>query len=698
MNNWCLSVFVLLLFISGTSSFFAQNTFSTLQEENVEFTKESFGKERKAELKLALDELEQGDKLFKLGIGHYKEALLHYLSAEKINPNNALLNYKIGKCYLLGHIYKIKSISYFEKAYTLNSFVDKELLYYLGRAYHINSEWEKAIDNYQKFLNNLPADSEVNAEEIKKRITECNHGIYFTANPERVFIDNAGSVLNSQYPEYGAIISADESVLMFTSKRPETTGGEKDSYNNYFEDIYISYRVNKQWTIPVNIGEAINTKGHDATINLSPDGQKLMIYKDDNGDGNIYECELVGDVWSKPKKMSKSINSPYKESSASYSFDQKTIYFVSNRVENSLGGLDIFVSHWDEEKQRWKEASNLGSTINTKYDEEGVFMHPDGKTLYFSSKGHNSMGGYDIFKTTYENGNWTLPINLGYPINTPDDDVFFSISGSGRHGYYSSFNIDGYGEKDIYRITFLGPEKPMVLSSEDNLIASEISPIKEIAIEPRVEINKVRLTILKGIVRDKDAKQPLESVLEIIDNTTGLMVSTVASNSSTGKYLVSLPSGRNYGLAVKAEGYLFHSENINIPKEAAFAEVHKDIFMSKIKIGEKVILRNIFFDSGKYSLRTESSFELGRIHKLLTDNPSIKVEISGHTDDVGSEVTNQQLSENRAKAVVDFLIKQGIASARLIYPGYGEDQPVASNDTNEGRQENRRTEFKILEK
>jgi len=252
---------------------------------------------------------------------------------------------------------------------------------------------------------------------------------------------------------------------------------------------------------------------------------------------------------------------------------------------------------------------NLGPTINTQYGEEGVFLHPDGKTLYFSSQGHTSMGGYDIFKTVYnsETKTWSKPANLGYPVNTPDDDVFFVISASGKHGYYASFNANGYGEKDIYVITFLGLEKPMVMNNEDNLLASQAAPVKETVIAPVLAIKEAQLTILKGVITDELTKQPLEATIEIVDNLKNQVIASFTSNSSTGKYLVSLPAGRNYGIAVKKDNYLFHSENFDIPNTAAYQEVIKDVALKNIAVGSKIILKNIFFDFDKATLRPEST-------------------------------------------------------------------------------------------
>ncbi|MBL0328641.1 MAG: OmpA family protein [Bacteroidetes bacterium] len=681
-------IYILSILLSTTS--FAQN---------IEFTKDNF-KDDKDGLKEAKRNLEKGDEFFAMATVFYKQALdPYYLAAQKFNPNNALLNYKIGKCYLYSN-YKLKSIPYLEKALQLNPEVDPQIHYLLGKAYHLNMDWDKAIKAFQTFQKTLKGEElALVMGDVNVHISQCLTGKEMVKNPIRVFIDNVGPDVNSQFPDYGPVISADESVMIFTSRRTGSTGEKIDpEINEYYEDIYMSTRVNGKWTKAINMGSPINTDNHDANSGLSADGQKFLIYIGNNN-GDLYESELKGDKWSKPDHMNKNINTSYHESSACYTPDGKSVYFVTDKPEGGLGDRDIYVSTKDE-KGKWGKPVNLGPTINTQYGEEGVFLHPDGKTLYFSSQGHKSMGGYDIFKSVYntETKTWSEPENIGYPVNTPDDDVFFVTSASGKHGYYASFNANGYGEKDIYMITFLGAEKPMIMNNEDNLLASQAAPVKETVIAPVLAIKEAQLTILKGVITDDLTKQPLEATIEIVDNLKNQVIASFTSNSSTGKYLVSLPAGRNYGIAVKKENYLFHSENFDIPNTAAYQEVVKDVALKNIAVGSKIILKNIFFDFDKATLRPESTNELERLTKLLNDVPTLKIEISGHTDSKGADEYNKTLSNNRAKAVLDYLVKAGIAANRLTSVGYGEEQPISTNDTDEGRQLNRRTEFKILSK
>jgi outer membrane protein OmpA-like peptidoglycan-associated protein len=485
--------------------------------------------------------------------------------------------------------------------------------------------------------------------------------------------------------------------MLFTSRRPGNVGGEKSTESGaFFEDIWQSVRGSDgKWQPAKNLGENVNTKGHDAVVALAPDGQRLITYVED-GAGDLYEADLKGAQWRKPQQLGRRVNTGQShESSAAYTPNGRMLYYVSNTIEGSLGGHDI----WRIDMEGRGKAENLGAVINTQYNEDGIFVHPDGKTIYFSSEGHNSMGGYDIFKSVRgADGKWSKPENLGWPINTPDDDVFFVLSASGRHGYYSSTREDeGQGSRDIYMITFLGAEKPPVLSGEDQLLASRAAPLRETLLAPPVAISTAQVTILKGLVTDEDSKQPLEATIDLVDNSLNQVIASFKSNEQSGRYLVSLPSGTNYGIVVRKEGYLFHSENFDLPAGAAFAEVVKNIPLKKLDVGAKVVLNNIFFDFNKATLRKESTNELERLVQLMTtEYPNLRIEISGHTDNVGKADYNKDLSQRRAKAVVDYLTGKGVAASRLTSAGYGDTQPVAPNTTDAGRQLNRRTEFKVV--
>lgn len=701
---------------------------SSALAQNVEFEKSNFP-DKKDLLKEAKKSLEEGKDAFVLGKKEYdfitdeyvnvhryfpvsrndyrhagdiyfKQANPFLLKAQEFNPNNADLNYMLGFISFNLNPQSPDAIKYLEKAYSLNAQIPLDATYLLAWANQISLKWDDAIKYYQITLTKLSVNAKENEmmmADVNKKLEECKTGKRLVANPQRIFVDNLGAAINTNYPEYSAFITADESMIAFTACRNTTTGGKTDGENGgYFEDLYISSRKGKQWAQAQNFGPIVNSEDHDATAGLSSDGTILFVYKFKEKDGgDIYVSNLVGNTWSKPEHLNKNINSKAHESSVSLSYDSKRLYFVSDR-EGGLGDRDIYYSDKDA-KGDWGPAVNAGPVLNTKYAEEGVFIHPDGKTIYFSSKGHNTMGGYDIFKSVFENGKWGEPENLGYPINGPDDDVFFVISGSGHHGYFASAKQGGFGDKDIYKITFLGPEKAPLLMNEDNLLASVTAPVSEFKAE-KIESTGPKMTILKGVISDEQTKQPLEATIELVDNSKNEVIAVFKSNSTTGKYLVSLPSGKNYGIAVKREGYLFHSENFDLPAAANFQEVEKNIELKKIDIGKTITLRNIFFDFDKATIRPESANELDRLIKLLTENPTLKIELGSHTDSKGSDDYNQKLSQSRSQSVVTYLIGKGISGDRLVAKGYGETVPVASNDTDEGRQLNRRTDFKILSK
>lgn len=599
----------------------------------------------------------------------YKNALPLYLKLDSLNPDNSTLKYRIGLCYLNSTTNKKKAIPYFEKAISLkknDSELPADVYLNLARAYHLDYKLDEAIAEFEKYKNMLKKD-DPGIAIADQEISMCKVAKELIKKPVDAVITNLGSDVNSPYADYSPVISADESVLIFTSRRGGGSSNELTPTGEYFEDIYISYKIKDKWTKPVSIGENINSEFHEASIGLSADGQQLFIYKDDNGDGNIYVCNLEGDKWSTPKKLGSNINTKAWEPSASLSADGNTLYFVSNR-KGGFGGRDIYKSQRLPDGN-WGLAQNLGNIINTPYDEDAPFIHPDGRTLYFSSRGHNSMGGFDIFSSTLNEFNvWSTPNNVGYPINTTDDDVFYVLSASGKHAYFSSVRPEGLGEKDIYLI---------------NLPSQKEIP----------------LTVLKGFINleGENGQKALSGVrIVVTDNETGELIGIYTPNAKTGKYLLILPPGKDYNIAVEAEGYLFHSENINVPANSSYSEIEKPIELSPIKIGEKIILRNIFFDVDKSTLRHQSQVELDRLYKIMVQNPTIKIMISGHTDSDASDEHNQKLSEARAKAVVDYLLERGVARERMVAKGFGEKKPIAPNDTPENKQLNRRIEFEIL--
>lgn len=493
----------------------------------------------------------------------------------------------------------------------------------------------------------------------------------------KIEITNVGKKINSAYSDFAPVISADGSMMIFTSRRP-VTEKEKKKGKEAPETVYQSeYDAEKdEWTEAEILSETVNIPTYNnSAIALSADGQRMLLYKDDiKGNGDIYESVLKGTEWSAPEKLPAPINSDYHESSAAYSPDGNTIIFVSNRP-GGLGGRDIWYCTKLRKNGKWGDAKNIGKEINTDKHEEGVYMHPDGKTLYFGSQGHNSIGGLDIFISVEGKLKWSEPVSIGEPINTTGDDAYFVIEASGKFGYYTSQHEGGLGEKDIYKVTFTRETKSETKKPDGP-----------------------KLILLKGVITDEKDGHYLEATIQVIDNEKNEILSTLVSNSSTGKYLVTLPAGKNYGIYVNAKGYLFHSENFDVNDTAQYTEVIKDIALKKLEVGSQIVLNNIFYDFDKSSLRTESMAELDKLTELMKDNPSLTIEISSYTDNKGSDEYNLKLSQARAQSVVDYLIGKGTDTKRMTAKGYGEGSPRATNDTDEGRQQNRRTEFKILSK
>lgn len=667
---------------------------SAIYGQNVEFTAKNFPNQ-KAALAQAKKDIKNGDNYFKNTRQFIDKALNHYLKANNFNGNNALLNYKIGLCYLvLGKT--DEAIAFMEKSRRLSPSSNKNLYYQLGTAYQNNLQFEKAIEYYKAYMEILnKKEFSLLYADIQRLIGECELGKTLSEKPVRAFIDNLGTNINTIYPEYSPIVTADESRLYFSSRRPDNMGTVISKTDGLpAEDIYYSDKQNSEWQKVAHPQMPLNTANHDAIVGLTPDGQTLLIYRAEKG-GDIYECKIQGNQWSEPQALPTPINSKYHESSASYSFDGKIIYFDSNRP-GGYGGHDIYKIERKSDGT-WGEAENLGPTINTAQDEESVFLHPDGITLYFSSNGHPNLGGYDIFKASKHNGEWDIPINLGYPVNSPDDDKYFSITANNKKGYYSTTKANGYGLADIYQIIFLGEEKKLTNNTEDQLLSYMTEGFVDTSVAEKIEtvIQESQMTLLSGTILGPD-NMPMNAIIEIIDNKSGLVLATFESNSATGKYLVSLPAGKNYGITVKSENYLFHSENFDVAEGEGFSDIKLNIQMQEKKVGSKLALRNVFFDFNKWELKKESFTELNRIVELLKENQTMEMEISGHTDNIGSEKYNLQLSEKRAKSVYNYLISAGVESKRLQYQGYGFSLPIDSNETEEGRSRNRRTEIQIL--
>ncbi|MBW8049995.1 MAG: hypothetical protein FVQ77_06590 [Cytophagales bacterium] len=408
-----------------------------------------------------------------------------YLEALTTNPDNARANLMVGVSYL-ETIYKNKAAPYLEKAYQLNPGIQADILLLLGSAFQYQYKFDKAIEFYNNYKSKF-TDDDTDYDHgddiirlIDRKVYECNNGKEFIANPVDIAIHNLGH-MNSPEPDYAPLISAGDDILIFTSRREGSTGENKDIDNMFFEDIYICHKKGHRWSNPENIGPPINTKFHDASVGLSADGKRLYIYQDNEfGSGGIFYCnQNSSGKWSKPKPVM-AINSEYIENSATLSADFKSLYFSSNRP-GGYGGLDLYVCKRNE-KHKWGKPINLGPTINTEYDEDNPVPDIDNKTLYFSSTGHKGMGDYDIYKTIFinEDEGWTEPENMGYPVNSPDADIHFVLSGDGRFAYYSSIKDYGVGEQDLFIMKM--PERAYqdeVLINLANITGKTVVELKE---------------------------------------------------------------------------------------------------------------------------------------------------------------------------------------------------------------------------
>ncbi len=625
----------------------------------------------------------------KQNLGAYMLAIEGYVLGYEYNSNYPELNYKLGISYLYS-VYKPKSLFFLKLAYEQKPKVAKDIFWQLGLAYQYNYEFDSALIFFDLYKNSLTANELSKKKDlIELKTEECNLAKKMIENPVNARITNFEEI-NTPYPEYCPVITADESKIYFTARRPDCIGASADPLDGqFYEDIYYSEHKEGKWTVVKNISIPLNTKYHDATVALAPDGNSMLTYRG----GDLYICYKSNQKWSFPEPLPESINTDKIENSACFSFDGKTIYFVRGKTNDpNKSNSDIYNTKFVNGK--WSFPEKLPDIINSPKDEDGVFIHPDGRTLYFSSLGHGTMGGFDIFKSVKdENGNWTKPVNLGYPINTPDDDIYFVLSADGKTGYYSSIRQNSKGFSDIYKIEFI-KEKQVFQDVEDNLIATNDSTTSQL-FNPH-DIETVYLTLVTGKIYDGISLEPLFAKIEIYDNATDSLILTTETDNTEGTYIVTLPSGANYGMNVTSDNYLFHSENFDLPTDLAFNRIILDIPLYQITEGSKVVLKNIFFDFDKATLRKESIPELFRVISFLEENPNVKIEVSGHTDNKGSYEYNKKLSQDRAKAVVNFLIQNGIDQSKLTYRGASYDEPIASNDYEEGRQENRRVEFKII--
>ena len=507
---------------------------------------------------------------------NFSKARENFIKAYELDSSNANIQYIVGFCYLQTDLHKAKAERYLAKSindvsknYKIEDYKEKHAApiayYYYGQALAINYKFDKAIENFNLFRTYVSAKDKDYLAMVDKEIATAELAKYMVAHPINVQLTNMGDSINSEYPEYSPVLSADERQLIYTTRRPNSTGEMRDEDGRFFEDIVISYKNDKgKWSKPVSISPNVNSYGHEASINLTPDGQTLIVYKNDpnsknpEGDGNIYYTSFDGKEWSTLKEFGSNVNTPYWESHACLSADESVLFFASDRP-GGLGGKDIYrVVKLPNGK--WSKALNMGPTINTAEDEDGAFIHPDGKTFIFSSKGHKTMGGYDIMSATLNEDNKFENVqNMGYPINTPDDDVFFVVSPDGKRGYFSSAHAEGFGDEDIYKITIGDPKESFLALFKGQIVAAEGETLPE-------NINIV-----------------------VTDKYTNEIVGTYRPRLVNGTFSAILPPGREYNFSYQNDaGEEFYTEDVYVTNEQAYQEIKREISLEPVKVAGKL--------------------------------------------------------------------------------------------------------------
>lgn len=651
--------FIIFYLVVSFTNFFAQSyppgMYSSSNKKAIKYFEES-----KKMFQYHKDE--EAEKLIKKAIeedGQFIEAL------------SAYADFMMGKN-------KIKeAIPLYEKAIQVNPklFIDNN--FYLGGAYLYEGMYDKAVVCFEKITKAERINPNLKDEAVKQLIN-AKFGADAIKHPQPFNPVNVGAGINTANYEYFPAITADGNTFMFTrnlreSENPEAAGQE---------DFYISKKVNGVWqtALPVT---SVNTLGNEGAPSLSADGEIMFFAscmemtgdygsQDRKGYGScdIFYAQKINGKWTKPRNAGPVINTKNWETQPSFSSDGKTLYFIRGVVtREGIKNPDIFSSTIGEDG-KFTEPVRLPNQINTEEEEESVFIHPDNQTLYFSSRGRPGMGGLDIYMSKKQaDGSWGEAVNLGYPINTARDENSLLVDANGKLAYFASEREGGFGGLDIYQFELPENRRPE------------------------------KITYVKGLTFNAKTKLPVDAFFELIDLETQQSVTNAYSNSA-GEFLVTLTSNHNYLVNVSKPGYLFYSDNFSLKdKVADYNKPYQlQIPLQPIDTGT-IELKNIFFDVNKWDLKAESKAELQKIISFLKANPNLKIEFSGHTDNSGDKAFNKTLSNNRAKAIYDYVIeKGGIPASNLSYKGYGDTKPKAPNDTPENKAKNRRTELKVLSK
>lgn len=565
----------------------------------------------------------------------------------------------------------MNSISFYQKALQINPAFFPQARYFLARAFLNTGDYQNALLQWEQALSEGKLSARLQAS-ARAGLQTCHFAIHAMAHPVPFDPVNLGPQVNSDLPEYSPALTVDEKILVFTRKVPDaTTSGPRPRFQ---EDFFITQETGPGlWELAQPFDQPINTWWNEGAQALSADGREMFYTACNRPDGfgscDLYYSRRTGLEWSEPRNMGATLNSAGWDSQPSISADGNSLYFASSRG-GGVGDMDIWVSIRNPATGQWNTPQNLGPTINTPAREMSPFIHADNKTLYFASEGHIGMGGLDLFISRRDSsGNWTAPVNLGYPLNTFADEFSLVVGAGGVKAFFASAREGGFGDSDLYAFTLHPNARP--------------SPV----------------TYMRGIVFDSETQRRIRAGFQLVDLNTGQNFIVSESDAITGEFLVAIPAGLSLALHVSHPGYLFFSDHFSIADTHTRADPFlRNIALKPIKEGETVVLRNIFFDTGSYQLKPESVTELMYLASLLERNPALHIQISGHTDNVGSFDYNLQLSQNRARSVVRFLVENGIQPQRLTYSGYADTRPIDTNLTEQGRANNRRTEFTLLSK
>ncbi len=560
------------------------------------------------------------------------------------------------------------AIEYFNELIALNPEYSAWFYYQLGEAYLEQGDFMNAAIAYNSFVIRY-ADNDIHLRRGKCRLRYARESpvVRKSAESELPPPISLGIAVNSNQDDYMPSTIPNGRRIYFTSTRFGGLLAEIGDDAEGDEDLYYTDKENGMWQTPQLLPPPLNSISNEGAPAISADGQTMVFTacgrKDSQGSCDLYISYLRGNTWSQPVNMGSTVNSAAWDSQPSISSDGKRIYFSSSR-SGGYGEEDIYVTIKIDDN-RWGTPQNLGPIINTPFEDKSPFISADRKTLYFASKGHPGFGDFDVFTSRFENNVWGEPVNMGTPVNTDKSDLYFTIGGPGEVAYMASER-----RNDVMNLF-------------------EVTIPKKVQPTPTV--------IVSGVVTNQKSGEAISAVVLVEDLSNGELIAKSQSNSATGSYLVVLPEGKHYSVSIAKENYFFYSNNFNIPVGTPYKEMTKNIALSPIEKGLKIVLNNIFFETAKADLKPESAVELDRAVKLLRENTNIRIEVSGHTDNVGAASANLTLSHNRANAVVNYLIAHGIDASRLSAKGYGETQPIATNETKEGRQLNRRVEFLVVE-